>query len=324
MSSFRARTQNALRQYDTLVMFLVFALASGILTNGMWFDPENLVNVVSRVSVVGVLVLAQTLVLLSGQIDMSLGNFLGLFCGVYAVLFLGGQSSPVAFAVALSVILCLGFVNGILASRTTIPSFVITLGTMMIALSMHLYIIGAARYVPQLRDMIYGVLEPIPKARELFPVSLWIGAFVLLYFVLRFTKFGKHLYAVGGSQRTAIITGVSVKTVKFSVYVLSALLVGLASFIYIYKFSFISPSTGGTYLLDSIAAPIIGGVSLFGGRGVLWKALVGAIFLETLTNFLRLAGVNAFVFPAVQATIIAVGVIISILTTPYYLRRRDM
>ena len=119
-----------------------------------------------------------------------------------------------------------------------------------------------------------------------------------------------------------MITGVSVSKIKMSVYVLSAILTVFAAFVYLYRVANVAPNTGESYLLETVAAPIIGGVYLFGGRGKLWKALMGALFLEILANFMRLIGVNPYIFQAVEGSIIAVGVIISIWFIPPYLRTK--
>ncbi len=318
------RTKNFLRDYDTLLMVLIFAGSCTIITNGKWVDPQNLLNVISRLSIVGVLVLGQSIVLLTGQIDISLAAFLGLFCSIYAILFLNGYGIMISLLIPFLVILALGFLNGLLSSRTTIPSFVVTLGTMMIATSLTLYILGAARYVPQLRDKIYNIVIVFPRGRELFPVVIWIITFIVLFFMLESTQLGKHIYAVGGNERVALITGVSTRNIKFYAFIFSSLMVIIASFLYLYRVSHVAPSIGGSYLLDTFAAPIIGGISLFGGRGKLWKAMMGALFLETLTNFMRLVGVNPYIFPGIKGGIIAVGVILSIILTPAYLRTKDL
>ena len=193
---------------------------------------------------------------------------------------------------------------------------------MMIARSLHYYILGAARYLPQVQDIIYGIMVIIPKGRELFPTFIWAIMFLIFFFILNSTKLGRHIYAVGGDVRTATITGVSVSKIKFSAFIFSTIFVITASFVYIYRVAFIAPNAGELYLLDSIAAPIIGGIYLFGGRGKLWKVIVGAFFLEILINFMHLIGVNPLIFPAVKGALIAIGVFIALAFTPSYLKTK--
>ena len=316
------RLKTFLREYDILLICLPFLLACVVITEGKWLSPDNILNVVSRVSILGLLAIGQSIVILSGQMDLSMASSLALFCSVYSVVFLSGLGIIPALVVASAVVLCIGSINGVLASRTTIPSFVITLGTMMVAHSMHLYVLKAARYLPQLQESIYGFMNPIPGGEELFPVFIWICLGILFSFVLGSTRIGRHTYAVGGNERVSFVTGVPVRRVKMFAFVFSSILVCVASFVFIYKVANVAPGSGEGYLLDTIAAPIIGGVFLFGGRGKLWKALMGALFLEVLTNFMRLVGVDPFVFPAIKGVIIAFGVVASIMLTPMYLRTR--
>jgi len=311
-----------IEDYNIMIMFLIFLAATIIATQGKWLTLGNVMNVISRVSILGILAMAQCIVLLTGQIDLSMSSYFALFCSVYAALLLSGYGMLVALLVPTIAILLLGLLNGVLVAKTTIPSFVITLGTMMIVRSVHYYALGSAKYLPQIQDMIYAVVGTLPGARELFPVITWMAVFVVLTLVLTKTKFGKHVYAVGGNERVSLITGVSVAKIKTAVYVVSASLVVISAFVFLYRVANVAPNTGESYLLDTVAAPIIGGVYLFGGRGKLWKALMGALFLEILANFMRLIGVNPYVFPAVEGVIIAIGVVVSIWFVPSYLRTR--
>jgi len=316
------KLKSFVQEYDILLMFAAFLVAITAITGGSWLSVGNIVNVVSRVAVLGILSIAQCAVILSGQMDLSVSSCLALFCSIYSVVFLGGYGIVVALTISSVAILLIGLVNGMFASRTTIPAFVVTLGTMMIAHSMHLYVLKVARYLPQIQNAIYEFMKPIPKGGELFAVFIWIAVFLVVSFMLSSTRFGRYVYAVGGNEKVSFYTGVPVRKIKFLVYMLSSALVCVASFVFLYKFANIAPGTGEWYLLDTIAAPIIGGVYLFGGRGKLWKAVMGALFLEILINFLRLVGVDPYIFSAIKGTIIAIGVIVSILLTPSYLRTR--
>lgn len=308
------------QEYSILIMLIIFLLASIIATQGKWLSPGNILNVISRVSILGILSIAQCIVILTGQIDLSMSSLFALFCSVYSALLLSGYDIALAAAVAAVAIVLIGVLNGVMAAKTTIPPFVITLGTMMIFRSVHYYALGSAKYVPEIQNMIYAVVGTLPGARELFPVVVWISVFIVASFVLSYTQFGKHVYAVGGNERVSLITGVSVSKIKMWVYIISALLVVLAAFVFLYRVANVAPNTGETYLLDTVAAPIIGGVYLFGGRGKVWKAMMGAFFLEVLANFMRLIGVNPYIFSAIEGAVIAIGVVVSIWLAPSYLR----
>jgi ribose/xylose/arabinose/galactoside ABC-type transport system permease subunit len=311
-----------IEEYNILIMLIIFIIASTIATNGQWLTSGNVLNIISRVAILGILSMAQCIVLLTGQIDLSISSMFALFCSVYSAVFFSGYDIMLGLGLAAIVVVSIGALNGILAAKTTIPSFVITLGTMMVFRSLHYYALGSAKYVPQIQDIIYGAVGTLPGARESFPVIAWIFVFLVMSFLLSSTRYGKHVYAVGGSAKVSMITGVSVSKIKMSVFVLSAILTVFAAFVYLYRVANVAPNTGESYLLETIAAPIIGGVYLFGGRGKLWKALMGALFLEILANFMRLIGVNPYIFQAVEGSIIAVGVVISIWFIPPYLRAK--
>ena len=316
------KSKRFIEEYNILIMLILFLIASIVATNGQWLAPGNILNIISRVAILGILSMAQCIVLLTGQIDLSISSLFALFCSVYSAVFLSGYDILLGLGLAAIVVISIGALNGILAAKTTIPSFVITLGTMMIFRSLHYYALGSAKYVPQIQNIIYDVVGTLPGARESFPIITWIFVFLVLSFMLSSTQYGKHVYAVGGSARVSMITGVSVSKIKMSVFIVSAILTIFAAFVYLYRVANVAPNTGESYLLETMAAPIIGGVYLFGGRGKLWKALMGALFLEILANFMRLIGVNPYIFPAVEGSIIAIGVVISIWFIPPYLRAK--
>lgn len=317
------KSKAAIEKYNILIMLIAFIVASIIATEGKWLTPGNILNVISRVSILGILSIAQCVVLLTGQIDLSMSSLFALFCSVYSALLFSGYGMPLAIGAAAIAVLTVGAFNGVMAARTTIPSFVITLGTMMIFRSVHYYALGSAKYVPEIQNMIYAAVGTLPGMRELFPVVMWVVVFIAVSFVLSATRFGKHVYAVGGNERVSLITGVPVTKIKMSVFIISAMLVVISAFVFLYRVANVAPNTGEIYLLETVAAPIIGGVYLFGGRGRLWKAILGALFLEVLGNFMRLVGVNPYILPAVEGLIIAVGVAISIWFIPPYLRARS-
>lgn len=320
MITLSERTKAFIEEYNIMLMFVIFLAATIVATQGKWLSPSNVLNVVSRVSILGILSIAQCVVILTGQIDLSMSSLFALFCSVYSAALLSGYEITLAVGLATATIVAIGALNGVLAAKTTVPSFVITLGTMMIFRSVHYYALGSAKYIPQIQNMIYDVVGTFPGAREVFPIIVWVTVFIAVALLLNSTQFGRHVYAVGGSEKVSLITGVSVPKIKALVYVISAILVAVAAFVFLYRVANVAPSTGEAYLLETVAAPIIGGVYLFGGRGKLWKALMGALFLEILANFMRLIGVNPYVFPAVEGAIIAVGVVISIWFVPPYLR----
>lgn len=311
-----------IREYHVVVMFFFLVVICIIFTKGKWVNLENILNIISRSSIIGIISIAQCVVLLTGRIDLSVGSILAVFCAFFSVN-VHTYGILTAIIIAFTAVLLFGIINGVTVAKTTIPAFVATLATMIIARSLQWYITGAAAlWAPQIKDAIYGYVGAIPKGAMLFPIMIWLAAFGITYFMLNRTKCGRHIYAVGGDERVAIATGISTVRIKMFTYMFSGALCAIGGFLYLYRYGGVSPMVGEWYLLDSIAAPLIGGVNLFGGRGKLWKAMLGVLVLTILVNFMNLIGIDPFIFPAVKGGIIVVAVIASIWLGPPYLRTR--
>ncbi|QEY25891.1 ABC transporter permease [Neisseria zalophi] len=258
-----------------------------------FLTSSNLFSVLRQVTYSGLLAFGMTFVILIGGIDLSVGAILALVGIITASLIQSGMDPILAsFAGVLLGALC-GAANGLLVSIGRIAPFIATLATMILFR-------GMAQEYSQSRPItinVDGFFNEIGSG-YLFgtvptPVVLMLVVYAVLWFVLRKTRFGRYVYALGGSEEVARISGLKVKSLKLWVYTLSGLLSGMAALVVTSRLSSASPNAGVMYELDAIAAVVLGGTSLSGGRGWLFGTLVGVVLLGVLGNGLNLLNVSA-------------------------------
>ena len=292
-------------------VFLSFATES--------FDTQkNLYNITRNVTFVAIIALGMTLVIITGGIDLSVGSVLCLCSMVLAVTMHAGYSIEIGIAASLGTAIAVGLFNGILIAYLGFPPFVVTLGMLSIARSLAmvasnntvvfefgpdhdlLLALGGGAWEFNVGSQLIRIANPV----------LYMIAFALLTgFVLRWTKFGRHVYAIGGNEHAATLTGVPVRPIKVAVYVISALAAGVAGIIQTGWLGAVTTNIGAGTELQVIAAAVIGGANLAGGIGTAFGALVGASLIEVIRNSLGLLGINAFW----QGTFIGGAIILAVL-----------
>jgi ribose transport system permease protein len=271
---------------------------------------ENIYNTTRNFAFIGIMALGQTVVIITGGIDLAVGSIMGLVGVVFGLLMTAGYSFWFSSAVALIVAMAAGAINGYLIAYLRLSSFVVTLGTLSIARSLAL-VVSNNKMVYQFgpdEQLLFalggGSLWGIPSA------ILFLAAMALILgFFLNFTAWGRHLFAVGGNEHAARLTGVPVDLMKVSAYVLSALTAGIGAILMVGWLGSVTNALGLTYELRVIAASVIGGANLAGGIGTAYGAAVGAALLEVIRNSLLLAGVD----PYWQGTFIGLFIILAVL-----------
>lgn len=252
-----------------------------------------------------------TCVILTRGIDLSVGSLLA-FSGLVAASFAGAGASNLALALAagLGAGLLLGMCNGALVARLALPPFVVTLGMLSVARGLtFIYNDGMpiAGLSPELRYLGQGMCAGLPV-----PVLILAASFALFWFVLRYTSFGRYIYAVGGNERSARTSGIRTRWVIFAVYAISGLLSGLAGIILAARTTSALPQAGVAYELDAIAAVVIGGTSLSGGVGTLTGTLAGALIIGVINNGLDLLGVSSYYQQLIKGAIIVLAVLLDV------------
>ncbi len=317
-----------LRKYAIVFIFLAMFI-------GMWFlsdaflQPRNLLNIVRQISVMGLIAIGVTMVIITTGIDLSSGSVLALAAVVAASLAQStdwasakypGLDLPVIVPIlaALAIGALCGSINGWLIARFKIPAFIATLGMMTIARGFAL--IYSDRPVSGLTDTYNFIgqgellkILPIPDQPPLgIPIPIIILAVVAVgaHIMLNSTRFGRHIYAIGGNEQAARISGLNVGRIKIGVYMIAGLLAGLAGLVLSSRIGSGQPGLGVGYELDAIAAAVIGGTSLSGGIGTIWGTIVGALIIGVLNNGLDLLNVSAYWQTIVKGSIIVIAVII--------------
>jgi fructose transport system permease protein len=256
---------------------------------------ENLSLVLQQVMVVGVIAIGQTLIILTAGVDLSCGMVMALGGIVMTKLAAeAGVPVPLAIACGIGVTMLFGAINGVLVTAVKLPPFIVTLGTMNIAFAItQLY--SNSQTVTDLPDALnaLGGTFEIGGTSVVYGVVLMLALYVVSWFGLRETMSGRHVYAVGNNPEAARLTGIATQRVLLGVYVLAGMFYGIASLLSVARTGVGDPNAGQTENLDAITAVVLGGTSLFGGRGVVLGSLVGALIVGVFRNGLTLMGVSS-------------------------------
>ena len=286
-----------------LLLFVVMAIfVPSFLT------VPNLTNVARQVSINAIIACGMTLIIITAGIDLSVGSLVAL-TGCLAMLVLNGTGSDLlGLGVGLVAGGLAGALNGSLVAYARLPAFVVTLGALTIFRGLALTITNGQpiiRFEGYYTWIGQGVVLGVP-------VPVWIMILVVLTisFILNRTAFGAHVYAVGSNETAARLSGIRVESVKFKAYVIGGLLTGLAGMILMARLSSAQPASGEMFELDAIAAVVLGGTSLSGGRGRVSGTLIGALIIGILNNSLNLLGVSSFYQLVAKGVIILLAVFV--------------
>jgi fructose transport system permease protein len=305
--------RHALHASPALTPFFVLLLVAGVfgvLLGGAFLSPFALSLLLQQVAVVGVVGAAQTLVVLTAGIDLSVGAIMVLSSIVMGQLvFRYGMPAPLAIVCGLAVGMLNGFVNGLLVARIKLPPFIVTLGTWQAALATNFLFSRNETIRSQDLEAEAPLLQLFGLPLQAAGAALTLGTVAMvvlvlaLHYVLEHTAWGRHVLAVGDDPAAAELAGVDVQGTLLSVYVLAGLICALAGWMLIGRIGSVSPTSGQTANIESITAVVIGGISLFGGRGSILGMLFGALTVGALGLGLRLAGTDP------QWTYLLIGVL---------------
>lgn len=323
MSSSSLPAQQWLRQSQSFIALLLMVIAMSLLSDS-FLTPDNGWNILRQISVNLCLSIGMTLIILSGGIDLSVGATLALSSAVAAGMLKHGVALPgfdvlLQFTVAGAIVsgvgvgFALGWFNGFVITRFKLPPFVATLGMFSIARGLTMLWTGGFPITGL--GVGFGFI-----GTGIFlgvPMPVWITAALVALFVVvtRKTRFGRHLYAVGGNERAARLTGLRVDRIKIWVYALGGALAGVAGLIVTARLDSAQPNAGLGYELDAIAAVVIGGTSLSGGRGSVMGTVLGCLIIGVLNNGLFLLNVSPFWQQVVKGVVILVAVAIDKMNT---------
>lgn len=308
--SSRVMNSNTFRELGIFIAFIIVLIVLTILSPNAFARPANLINILKQASINGILATGMMFVIISGGIDLSVGSTVAL-AGVIAATFAHPGEYPLIVPVILALVVggVVGLINGYGVAYGNIPSFIVTLGTMTIVRGVALI---AANGQPVFNvtkefEVIAGgfVLNVIPHLVIFFVVIIAIFATILTR-----TVFGRRVYAIGGNEIAAKVSGINVKRIKLAVYTITGVLAGLAGLLLASRIISGNPTAGQGYELDAIAAVIIGGVSMSGGAGKWYGTVIGALLIAVIGNGLDILNVSSHLQLIIKGSIIIVAVLL--------------
>lgn len=291
-----------------LLGLIVLVIVVSIM-NPSFLAPLNILNLLRQVAINALIAFGMTFVILTGGIDLSVGAILALSSTLMAGMMVSGIDPILAIILGCLLGAIMGALNGLLITKGKMAPFIVTLATMTIFRGL---------------TMVYTNGNPITGLGDSFmfqvfgrgyflgipvPALTMIITFTILWVILHKTPFGRQTYAIGGNEKAAIISGIKVDRVKILIYSLAGLLAALAGAILTSRLNSASPTAGDSYELDAIAAVVLGGTSLSGGRGWIVGTLIGALIIGTLNNGLNLLGVSSFFQMVVKGGVIILAVL---------------
>ena len=306
-----------LKSQYALYILVALLLVATISRGSIFWGGTNLTNLLLQMSIIGVVTLAELIVVLTGGIDISVGSALGLSAVIAAGLF-GGPSVFVGLLVALVIGGIIGAVNGFLVSFRGLEPFIVTLGMLALARGL-VYAYGNGIPINPAAAATYAKFGQTTVIGIPVLAIIWIAMVLLIAFLLYRTVWGRRVYAIGSNIEAARSSGIPVKTTLWSVYILAGLLVGLGGWMFLGRFASGTSTAGNLQELEAIAAVVIGGARLSGGYGKVFGAVVGTIIFAVIANLLSLLNVSTFLQDAFRGALILVAVT---LATIQFSRRR--
>ncbi len=298
---------------SAIAAFVFIFVISVLLKGGVFLSYNNIINILRNNSIIGIIALGMTLVIITGGIDLSVGSAL-VIVGI-AILWVTNVTGNILLGLLVGVVagILLGALSGALVAKFKLPAFIVTLGTMSIyrSVSQQLLNGGGIMIGGPVKDPFIAISNSSLFNVIPMPVLYWIAISVVVYLFAMKTTTGRHVYAVGSNEKATLLSGINVDRVKIIVYAISGLLVALAAIVESSRLGSInSASSGSSYEMDAIAAAVVGGTSMAGGKGKIIGTFCGTLTLGVINNMMTLLGVPPFLVGAVKGLIIIGAVLL--------------
>jgi ribose transport system permease protein len=306
-NEFLKQKANILKKLGPLLGLLLISVALALISDE-FLTVSNLLNVARQISLNAIISVGMTLVILTGGIDLSVGSIVAIAGSITAGMLIQGTGIVAAVAAGLLLGGIIGAVNGVLITRGDTPPFIATMGMMTIVRGYSLiYTDGRpiTGFSEEFRWLGGGYIAGIPV-----PVIIMTIIFIGAYVFLKQNRFGRYVYAIGGNEEAARLSGINTKKVLVSVYILAGLLAALSGIILTSRLNSAQPTAGLSFEMDAIAAVVLGGTSLSGGVGTIGGTLVGAMIIGVLDNGLNLLNVSSFYQQVAKGVVILLAVLL--------------
>lgn len=311
MASSDSRFKQLLIEYRSLIALLVLIVVVACI-NPNFIRIDNLLNTLRQTSINAIIAVGMTMVILTAGIDLSVGSVLALTGAFAAAMVRSGLPIWVVVPAVLLIGLLLGSVSGLLVAKGKVQAFIATLVTMTLLRGVTMVFTGGRPIDTGFESNSIAFAQLGTGYFLGAPIPVWIMLFVFVcgWYVLNYTPIGRHIYAVGGNMAASVLSGIHVARVLIFVYAVSGMLSALAGMILTARLSSAQPTAGMAYELDAIAAVVVGGTSLMGGKGRLFGTLIGALIIGFLNNALNLLDVSAYYQMIAKAVVILVAVLV--------------
>jgi len=304
---YRKSTRSLTQSFFLLILIAVMSSITTFL-NPAFFSLRNWLNILNQNAVLGIAAAGATLVMISGNFDISIGSLVGFVTTFAASLVVKGYSIFLAIFLGFLMAVFGCTLNGFVVAVTKTPSFIMTLATRSIFYGLALVVTGGVTQSLSGKFYLLGRGTTLGIHNPIFP---FVATYILLFLILRYTRTGRRIYAVGGNEEAAFLSGVNTLKIKILVYALNGALVGLASMVLLSRLGSALPSTGSGLELRAIAAVVIGGVPLTGGKGSALGTFLGVVLMGLISNMLNLLNISAYYQEIVIGLVIAIAVIVS-------------
>lgn len=296
-----------LMKYKSLVGLIILCLIVSIIAP-RFLTLGNITNVLTQVSVNAIIALGMTFVILTGGIDLSVGSTVAITGAVAAYMVKGNVNVLVAVILAIIIGAAIGYLNGFIVARGKIQAFIATLATMTIFRGVT-YVFTNGNPISGLGNS-FMVIGNKKLAGLPLPVIFMILVFIIAAYVITQTRFGRYVYAIGGNEDSARLSGISTSKIKNLVYMISGITAAISGIIVTSRIGSASPNSGTGFELDAIAAVVLGGTSLAGGEGQILGTIIGAVIIGVLNNALNLLNVSPFYQSIVKGAVILLAVLV--------------
>lgn len=300
-------TTGKLQSLGPLLGLLLIIIALSVISSD-FLTVSNIFNVLRQISINALIAFGMTFVILTGGIDLSVGSVLALSSAITAGMMAGGTNTWTAVVAGLACGMLMGAVNGLLVTKGKVAPFIATLATMTVFRGLTL-VYTQGKPITGLSDAFAmigrGFFLNIPM-----PIVWMVLSFIVLYVILKHSKFGRRVYALGSNEDATWLSGINTAKIKIFVYSISGLMAAFSGIILTSRLNSAQPTAGTSYELDAIAAVVLGGTSLSGGRGWLVGTLIGAMIIGVLDNGLNLLNVSSFYQQVVKGAVILIAVLL--------------
>lgn len=304
-----SRTAKLLRDQRFLLAIVIVAIVVVVsIINPKFIALNNVITIFQQISVLGILTMAMSLLLISGGIDLSIGNIMVLSGIVMSVIVRAGMPVPVAVLAGLGVGLACGLMNGVIITKSKCIPLIISLGTSQAFYGMALSISGGS--IMSFNGAFNGLKI---KIAGIFPVMLLVllAMTAIAYTVLNYTKFGRRIVAIGGNEKNAYLSGINVVRYKIITYAIAGLFCAVASIVFCARIDSITSNAGSGYETNALTAAIIGGVTFDGGKGTIGGAFLGCLLMGVISNAMNILHVPTYIQTIITGGIIVAAVVLS-------------